>query len=129
MGASHFCMTAVLAPPRVQGCPFGHTSCDANERNPGNFTFGGFVRSFLHPRFGPHCSKFLFPEGAGAGISTPSALADPLLAGVGTAASAYKYVVADYWPAWGLNGDLAIGINSGAPGGSHAGCDQGFTYR
>ena len=33
-------------------------------------------------------SKFLFPEGSGAGISTPSASADPLLAGAGTAASA-----------------------------------------
>ena len=30
----------------------------------------------------------MFPEGSGAGISTPSASADPLLAGVGTAASA-----------------------------------------
>ena len=33
-------------------------------------------------------AKFLFPEGSGAGISTPSASADPLLAGAGTAASA-----------------------------------------
>ena len=33
-------------------------------------------------------SKFLFPEGSGAGISTPSASADPLLARAGTAASA-----------------------------------------
>ena len=38
-------------------------------------------------RFGGS-SKFLFPEGSGAGISTPSASADPLLAGAGTAASA-----------------------------------------
>ena len=30
----------------------------------------------------------MFPEGSGAGISTPSASADPLLAGAGTAASA-----------------------------------------
>eukprot|EP01045_Picozoa_sp_COSAG04_P018736 COSAG04_NODE_1756_length_5675_cov_3.546449_5_plen_350_part_00 len=36
----------------------------------------------------PAPSKFLFPEGSGAGISTPSASADPLLAGAGTAASA-----------------------------------------
>ena len=36
----------------------------------------------------PGRSKFLFPEGSGAGISTPSASADPLLAGAGTAASA-----------------------------------------
>ena len=36
----------------------------------------------------PGISKFLFPEGSGAGISTPSASADPLLAGAGTAASA-----------------------------------------
>ena len=33
-------------------------------------------------------SKFLFLEGSGAGISTPAALADPLLAGAGTAAAA-----------------------------------------
>ena len=37
---------------------------------------------------GGWASKFLFPEGSGAGISTPSASADPLLAGAGTAASA-----------------------------------------
>ena len=39
-------------------------------------------------RFAIRLSKFLFPEGSGAGISTPSASADPLLAGAGTAASA-----------------------------------------
>ena len=33
-------------------------------------------------------SKFLFLEGSGAGTSTPAALADPLLAGAGTAAAA-----------------------------------------
>ena len=46
--------------------------------------------------------------------------------------TAYQAVGADGWPAWG-NGaghkDLAIGIASGAPGGSDGDCHQGGTYR
>eukprot|EP01045_Picozoa_sp_COSAG04_P025399 COSAG04_NODE_3328_length_2926_cov_21.296198_3_plen_142_part_00 len=44
----------------------------------------------------------------------------------------YQSVYADHWPSWGYNhgyDDLAIGWDSGAPGGSHGECDQGCTYR
>ena len=41
----------------------------------------------------------------------------------------YQYVWADNWPEWGGNGDLGIGLTSGAPGGSAGYCDQGTTYR
>ena len=39
----------------------------------------------------------------------------------------YQGVDARYWPVWGKSYDLAIG-NTGAPGGSLAGCNQGGTY-
>ena len=41
----------------------------------------------------------------------------------------YQVVRVDWWPWWGHYGDLDIGGSSGAPGGSHGGCDQGSTYR
>ena len=40
----------------------------------------------------------------------------------------YQSVDAGSWPEWG-HGDLTIGENSGAPGGSDGTCDQGITYR
>ena len=40
-----------------------------------------------------------------------------------------QWVTADQWPAWGRGTDLAIGWDSGAPGGSHGKCNQGRTYR
>ena len=43
--------------------------------------------------------------------------------------TAYQRVEADWWPTWGSGGDLAIGYDSGAPGGSSGNCDQGGTYR
>eukprot|EP01045_Picozoa_sp_COSAG04_P032837 COSAG04_NODE_6571_length_1302_cov_3.160432_1_plen_129_part_00 len=45
--------------------------------------------------------------------------------------TAYQYVGADDWPQWGSygHGDLHIGVNGGAPGGSHGNCRQGGTYR
>ena len=46
--------------------------------------------------------------------------------GTGTV-TVYQEVVADSWPQWGNHGDLDIG-SSGAPGGSHAYCNQGLTY-
>ena len=39
----------------------------------------------------------------------------------------YQDVKTDRWPRWGW-GDLTIGDDSGAPGGSHGECDQGRTY-
>ena len=42
----------------------------------------------------------------------------------------YQYVNAHSWPAWGDGGgDLSIGIDSGAPGGSAGACNQGHSYR
>ena len=44
--------------------------------------------------------------------------------------TAFQHVQADSWPAWGsIGNDLYIGDASGAPGGSHAYCNQGHTYR
>ena len=48
--------------------------------------------------------------------------------GTDTYDTPYQLVVAGWWPAWG-NGDLDIGWDSGAPGGSGGFCDQGGTYR
>eukprot|EP01045_Picozoa_sp_COSAG04_P029275 COSAG04_NODE_4770_length_1895_cov_2.227525_1_plen_450_part_10 len=41
----------------------------------------------------------------------------------------YQQVWANMWPRWGNGGDLDIGRDSGAPGGSHSYCNQGNGYR
>ena len=72
----------------VRNDPIGglpRLGCQTVPQGPGYPCELAFVIPPSHP---PVSSKFLFPEGSGAGISTPSASADPLLAGAGTAASA-----------------------------------------
>ena len=41
----------------------------------------------------------------------------------------YQSAHPDWWPSWGYGGDLRIGGDSGAPGGSDGSCHQGSTYR
>ena len=41
----------------------------------------------------------------------------------------YQAVEADRWPIWGYGYDLAIGNSDDTPGGSHAYCTEGNTYR
>ena len=92
--SSGSCWSATVGtvPPPTQALLFARPAVWASRR----------VRAFLRRLSSvlpPFCNKsertlhpstvaFLFPEGSGAGISTPSASADPLLAGAGTAASA-----------------------------------------